>query len=267
MVDLDKIFRVNRPRSLPWGSWNEWRANFKKSRPITYFIVEQIPLIRAWIKKYTVGHFNDFAVYCSNRFVTQTHKMVAPSLKKGKMHELSTRMLHCNFDAYVKWCETEASVDRLWTDDAYVTYTLPWYARTWLSNFITIRSPQCVIDHFKWEMSLMHPDEGSSEPTLPEQAKIAFEKMSLYVWWTKLRPAREDSWNSTGFSEFWNKMDEKYGDDWFWPGVTNSKVLDQGEIAMYNKLSAAQSDADEAQHIEDQEMLERLIKIRESLWT
>lgn len=264
---IDKLFMVNRPKAATWDAWAKWEDNFKKTRPITHFITNHLSLAKAWISKQTIMRVHDLTIYYSNRFVTQTHQLEATSLKKGKMHELSDRMLHCNFDAYVKWCETEASVCRLWVDETFKKYNLPWYARTWLSSFITIRSPQCAIDHLKWEMTLFNPDDGSSDPPSPVQAKIAYEKMMLYVWWTEIRPKRVDSWERSGLREYWDNMDKKYGSDWFWPGIANSKVLDQSEIDMYNKLSAAQADADEAQKNEDQEMLIRLIKIRDSLWT
>jgi hypothetical protein len=260
---IDKLFRITRPTSATWDKWGEWRANFKKTRPITYFIVETIPLAWEWLYKQTVDRANASMYYCSNRFVTRTHRLDAPSLKKGQMHELSKRMLHCNFDAYVKWCETEASVDRVWTDEAKLKYKLPWYASTLLSNFVVLRNAQCAIDHLKWEMALFEPDEGQSDPASPHQAMMAYEKMTLYVWWTKLRPARVDSWVESGLVEFWDEMDKKYSDSW----IMSKNKLTAEENATYNRLSAAQSAADEAQLNEDNEMLVRLVKIRDALWT
>ena len=89
--------------------------------------------------------------------------------------------------------------------------------------------------------------------------------MALYTWWKHIRPARKDSWEETGFREFMDKMEAKYGKNWY--NFGGQKKMSAAEERTYTKLSNLSDDLDEERIKEDEEMLIRLIKVRRSIWT
>lgn len=112
-----------------------------------------------------------------------------------------------------------------------------------LKDFVEKEKPFVVIDWFENEETLAIGDEIKE----------------LYDWWVYLRPDRDDPWGE--------RFDgEEFGPDHGTPGSTSNTYVWQisEEYRQHlRKCGAIQDKYDQ----EDQENLERLIKIREHLWT
>jgi hypothetical protein len=104
-----------------------------------------------------------------------------------------------------------------------------------------------------------HPEYG--KPT--GQAIRAKEIKELYVWWTTVYPNRPDVHDASGWSDYCEAARLANGGKLSWLGSDKSpKLKKMGDKAL--KLSQK---IEAAYDKEDTEMMIRLIKARDSLWT
>ena len=100
------------------------------------------------------------------------------------------------------------------------------------------------------------PDYGALTP----QAHNAAEILALYTWWTEQRPRRVEPMEASGWSAYCESKRQA--------GGSVLDILDDDDhkvdtTSMHDKMN----ELDEAYEREDEEMMIRLIKIRQSLWT
>ena len=98
----------------------------------------------------------------------------------------------------------------------------------WYHRFLKFRSPEAGMAYLNWEITLTEED-GTGETS---QAKAAKEVIALYNWWVHIRPTRADPYD--------------------------------GDAEFNPKFSI---DLETQQLQEDEDMLIRLMKIRNNLWT
>jgi len=235
---------------------------------------------RYWLAEEALGHIQDFVTaptrgiysvkyYINNRWVSRTHSLTAHhrDIAPGQWCDVSNRFLPCLFNELVNFVEIESA----WMHIAWgnkedrAKYSAPFWASGWW-RWRTWRSPQAGIDHLDWAMSLTntdwcepdHPDYG--KPT--HQAIAAKEIKDLYTWWTTVYPNRPDPHDASGWSEYCNRLREEKGNGWI--GITSknpeTEKLGKKALKLTTKIEAAYTKEDEA-------MMIRLIKIRDSLWT
>ena len=263
----EKIFKIEKPSSLGLGQWKKWDDDLKKSRPFAFFMTETLPDWLEWIPSHSVDYINNIRYYVSNR-VNASHRLDS-SLTKGKYHEFSNRMLYSAFDSFIDFIETEeASMHIAFKNkEERKKYKVPFWRRYWFLRWGKAwRCEEAAVDHLKWEMTLDKEDPNDPHWVASTyQAVSAREKMALYTWWKHIRPARGEAWVASGFQAFWDKMDAKYGDNWL--GLGSPGKLTAAEHRMYRKLQEENDELEQRWEDEDTEMLVRLVKIRQSLWT
>ena len=101
--------------------------------------------------------------------------------------------------------------------------------------------------------------KGEAKPT--GQAISAKEIKELYTWWTVTYPNRPDPYDASGWTEYCEKARE-LNDGRLFGGKKTPELekLSDKSHKLLRKIEAAYEKEDEA-------MLIRLIKIRNSLWT
>jgi hypothetical protein len=103
--------------------------------------------------------------------------------------------------------------------------------------------------------------KGFGEPTY--QAKAAKEIIELYTWWTVTYRNRPDPYDASGWTAYCEAMRVKYPGSMF--SSLNSK--DPEDRKASDKAHKALQKIEAAYEKEDEAMMIRLIKIRQSLWT
>ena len=121
------------------------------------------------------------------------------------------------------------------------------------------------MEYLRWAETLTNEEfleEGEkhkAEPTY--QAKAAKEIIELYTWWTVTRPARPDAYEVSGWTDYCEKARELNGGKLFGGKSTPElKKLSDKSHKLLQKIEDAYEKEDEA-------MMSRLIKARDSLWT
>lgn len=252
--------------------WNEWESRAKSAYPVRWWLAEEgLDHLQKFImwpadKLYAIKY------YVNNRWITRTHALTAhPSnIKPGDWCDVGNRFLPCMFNELVDFVEVELAWWHLaWSPEERPKYNMPWWAVGWW-RIRTWRCPQAGLDNLAWQMSItakedygLNPgDKGYGEPTL--QAKNAAEVLALYKWWTEVYPNRPDPHDASGWSRYCDLRREEEGEGHRWIGVESKNP----ETRKLGKRALDLSSKIEAQYEkEDEQMMIRLIKIRNSLWT
>ena len=157
-------------------------------------------------------------------------------------------MLCVNFQSLVDFVEIEKASMQM--------VTMPgrkrpgWFRLTFGSENFALE----VIKYLEWESTLDDPTKPDFIHINDTQSKSAREILSLYAWWTEIRPARvEDS--------IWPEWDSEIS--LFSDKVDKSTV----EYKEYRAMSDNAMKQEELWEEEDTAMLVRLVKLRRSLWS
>jgi hypothetical protein len=173
------------------------------------------------------------------------------------------------FNELVDFVEIEQAWHHcIWSDEAKTQFNVPWWRKGWL-RLRTWRSPEAGMEYLKWASGLVvdenmgsNPDEkGYGEPTW--QAKAAKEIIELYTWWTVTYRNRPDPHDASGWSAYCDAMRVKYPGSFF--SSLNSKDAEDKKAS--DKAHKLLTKIEKAYEAEDEAMMIRLIKIRQSLWT
>lgn len=255
------------------GTEKEWRAweNIAKKKKVRYWLAEEgldhLQKIINWPR----NRLQDARHYIDNRWISKTHALTS-NLKKGQWHEFETRLLYSTFESLVDFVEIELALFHMaCSDEAYKKYKAPWY-RTIL-RFSAYRNPESGMEYLNWAASLRHDKDwidpnNSDFGKLTNQALAAQETIVLYRWWKKVRPARQDPMEASGWSAYCDerrKKAEVQGFDLILPVLEEDET--EEEKARAHQILEVCHKMELEQENEDTEMLIRLIKIREHLWT
>ena len=248
--------------------WDDWTTAAQMKHNFRYWLAEE-----------ALGHIQDFVTwpirkihaikyYINNRWVSRTHSLTAHArdIKPGQWQDVGNRFLPCLFNELVDFVEVETAWSHIaWGDkEARAKYDPPFWASGWF-RWRTWRCPQAGLDHLDWAMTLTNEEwldedkKGEAKPT--GQAISAKEIKELYLWWTTTYPNRPDPYDASGWTEYCEKARE-LNDGRLFGGKKTPELekLSDKSHKLLQKIEAAYEKEDEA-------MLIRLIKIRNSLWT
>lgn len=270
----DWLRGTNKLDSATSQGWIDWRKQAKAAHPYRYWIAEEgLGHLQNFVM-WPVDQYHDIKYYINNRWVSRSHALTAHprDIKPGSWCDVGNRFLYCMFNELVDFVEIEQAWSHIaWGDkETREKYNVPKYASWRMLNFFrrTWRCKEAGIDHLKWEMTLTTDDDysGQDDPFagVPNhQAIAAKEKYDLYIWWTETRPARPDPHDVSGWTEICRRS--RKDNDSFSGLFDNDKTPEERSatrtaLDLANKIEAEYEAEDEA-------MMIRLIKIRQSLWT
>ncbi len=259
------------PGALTSEGWDAWHTKAQTEHPIRYWIAEEgIDYVQKFVY-YIPDRLNDIRYYINNRWVSHSHALTAHprDIQPGKWCDVGNRFLPCLFNELVDFVEIEQAWHHcIWSDEAKTKFETPWWRKGWL-RWRTWRCPEAGMEYLKWASSLVvdenmgsNPTEkGYGEPTY--QAKAAKEIIELYTWWTVTYRNRPDPYDASGWSAHCEAMRVKYPGSFL--SSLNSKDKEDRKASNAAHKLLQKIEADYAK--EDEAMMIRLIKIRESLWT
>jgi hypothetical protein len=250
--------------------WDEWTTTAQMKHNFRYWLAEEGLDIAQKIVYWPTDKLHAIKYYINNRWVSRTHSLTAHSrdIKPGQWQDVGNRFLPCLFNELVDFIEIEKAWSHIaWGDkETRAKYNPPFWASGWF-RWRVWRSPQAGLDHLDWEMTLTnsewcepdHPDYN--KPTL--QAVNAKELKELYVWWTDTYRNRPDPYDASGWTAHCEAMRVKYPGSFM--SSLNSK--DPADQKASNKAHKLLQKIEAAYEKEDEAMMIRLIKVRNSLWT
>ena len=256
------------PGALTSRGWRVWREQAQAAHPVRYWLADEgLDYLQRFVY-YIPDKLYGLKYYVNNRWVTRTHALTAhPSdIARGEWRDVGNRFLPCLFNELRDFVEVELA----WWHIAWAgreerdKYDAPFWATGWF-RWRTWRCPQAGLDCLAWQMTLTNEeflDEDKkhlAQPTV--QADNAREILALYQWWTEVYPNRPDPHDAGGWSAYCEQR-RLNGQDLLDFEDRTPEELEQSRQA----LDATQAIEDKYNK-EDEEMMIRLIKIRQSLWT
>ena len=249
--------------------WDDWEEKAKAAHPVRWWLAEEGLDYLQRIVYYIPDRLNDIRYYINNRWVSRSHSLTAHSrdIKPGTWCDVGNRFLPCLFNELVDFVEIEQAWHHcLWSDETKKKFEVPWYRRGWL-RWRTWRCPEAGLEYLRWATTLTNEeflDEGEkhlAEPTY--QAKAAKEIIELYTWWTVTYRNRPDAYDASGWSAYCEASRAANGGRLSFGSADKTPELKKMSDEAHKKLR----EIEEAYTKEEEEMMIRLIKIRESLWT
>lgn len=251
--------------------WDEWEARAKSAYPIRWWLAEEgLDYLQTFVF-YIPDKIYAAKYYINNRWVTKTHSLTAHSrdIPRGEWRDVGNRFLPCLFNELVDFVEVELAWWHIaWAEkDEKKKYQAPFWATGWF-RWRTWRCPQAGLDNLDWQSKLRHSvDDGWAEgdPNVGEltpQAKNALEILALYKWWTEVYPNRPDPHDASGWSAYCEASRLANGGKLSWSADKTPELK-----KMCNKAHKLLRKIEADYEKEDEAMMIRLIKIRNSLWT
>jgi len=248
--------------------WDAWYKQAEHAHPIRYWIAEEGLDYVQKIVYYIPDKLNDLRYYINNRWVSHSHRLTAHprDIRPGNWCDVGNRFLPCLFNELVDFVEIEQACHHcMWSDEAKTKFNVPWYRSGWL-RWRTWRCPEAGLEYLRWAETLTNEEfleEGekhNAEPTY--QAKAAKEIIELYTWWTVTYRNRPDPYEASGWTAVCEAQREANGGRLSFSSSKDPVLKKQSDKA-HKLLQKIEADYTK----EDEQMMIRLIKIRESLWT
>lgn len=264
----DWIRGIEKSGAKTGRGWRDWEQEGKRLHPVRYWIAEEaLDAVQNFIW-WPVDKIYNVKYYINNRWITHTHCLTAHprNIQPGHWQDVGNRFLPCLFNELVDFVEIETAWSHIaWSDkEAKIKYNAPFWASGWF-RWRTWRCPQAGLDHLDWAMTLTNEewlDEGEkhkAEPT--SQALAAREIKELYTWWTEVYPKRPDPHDAGGWTAYCD-MKRESGAHFLDLEDRTPEEADMAKTALDKT-----HEIEQAHEAEDEAMMIRLIKIRQSLWT
>jgi hypothetical protein len=248
--------------------WNDWEDKAKAAHPVRWWIAEEgLDYLQKFVY-YIPDRLNDIRYYINNRWVSNSHALTAHprDIQPGAWSDVGSRFLPCMFNELVDFVEIEQAWHHcIWSDEAKTKFEVPWWRKGWL-RLRTWRSAEAGMEYLRWAETLTNAEfldedkKHEAEPTY--QAKAATEIIELYTWWTVTYRNRPDPHDASGWTEYCEASRIANGGKLSWSGDKSPELKAMSDTA-HEKLREIEA----AYEAEDEAMMIRLIKIRQSLWT
>lgn len=231
---------VVKPYAETSEGWDNWNAKTAQQHPLIYNMVED------WLDKiqdivmYPYDVYDYLNTRLRMRFIKQ-HYLIDTGLDKWEWQDTQDRMLHGLFSLLVDFVELEKTNMQRWN---------PEYPKIKRGT----RSREHGLAYLEWEMTLEYENHYT------RQAIAAKNVYDLYIWWKDVRPNRPDPYEISGWSAFCDRREAS-------SGMFRFDNMDDDERKLSKQYREKLDAIQESYEDEDEEMMIKLIKIRQDLWT
>ncbi len=248
--------------------WQAFEKQARAAHPYRYWLAEEGLRYLQNFFYYIPDKIYGLKYYINNRWVTKTHALTAsPSdIPRGEWRDVGNRFLPCLFNELREFVEVELAWWHIaWSDQAErAKYNAPFWATGWF-RWRTWRCPEAGLDNLAWQKTCDNkdytPEDHPEYGKLTQQAYNAMEIEALYRWWTEVYPNRPDPMQVSGWSNYCDRKWKKGS------GVFDELEDNNGEKIDTQPMLDQMHELEAKYEKEDEEMMIRLIKIRQALWT
>jgi hypothetical protein len=244
----------------------EWKEKFSTTRPILYWFTERLPTYYGKAVDYVEDKWYSVTNTLDNYFI-QRADVFFTGIKRTDFDTADELMLAANFNQL-----------ELYIESVYATRYIRSQMHTYRNkddaefkkwdkiNKIADRYP---LLHFKkyrnkeYALKYIHSQIDSPIDVYdgPDEFRRYARIMSLYVWWTSVRPSRGSAYDVSGLEAYKTALNEKYG-EFAW----SFSILDKEEQEKYRELMHDAEALSDLWDQEDTEMLVLLVKERQNIW-
>ena len=250
--------------------WDDWTTAAQMKHNFRYWLAEEgLGYLQDFVT-WPVRKIYDLKYYINNRYITRTHALSASpvDIKPGTWMDVGNRFLPCLFNELVDFVEVETAWSHIvWGNkEDRAKYNPPFWATGWW-RWRSWRCPQAGLDHLDWAMSLKFDEDwiDKNDPKFGKptpQALAAKEIKELYVWWTETYRNRPDPMDASGWTAYCELSRLANGGKLNFSG-DKTPALKKAGTQSHKALRKIEA----AYEKEDEQMMIRLIRVRNSLWT
>lgn len=271
MTRWERIFYPDMPKAETMKGWKNWRKEAKKKR-IRYFIASDMP---RWIRSNIFRHYDNALDWIQYR-TTRRHHVLKLNIDPG-FYDIRERILYANFallEQYAASCAKRTywgmqnDPDTTEADKELMVYC----------------EYDMAIEHLNWEISLADPEsEHYDEYTYGQfksyddipihmQAKYASVVKELYTWWYYRKRKKDDDEEDEFLKAYYKSREDrgamKYYSSMFHDDVEDEEFQENTpeESELFRKHMDYVMNKEDNRVNEEDEMLRKLISIRQSLW-
>jgi len=264
----DWVRGTPKPSSATSEGWDSWRTEAEQYNPVRYWIAEELLDNIQGFFLFIPDRLNDIRYYINNRFISKSHALTAHprDIRPGSWSDVGNRFLPCLFNELVNFVEVEQAWHYvMWNPEEQKKYNVPWYRSGWL-RWRTWRCPEAGLAYLDWAAGLTNAEfleddkKHLAEPT--HQAKAAKEIKELYTWWTQTYRNRPDPYEASGWTAYCELSRLQNGGRLRFGGDKTPELKKASKMAL-DELHKIEK----AYEKEDEQMMIRLIKVRQGLWT
>lgn len=230
--------KLGKPKVASSGRWAEWENASKREHPFLFWLINVLEDLHYFFTR-TLPTWAYTPFYFLNNWAYGTHKLPTGS-RIGKWQELNTRMLQGIFTSLTNFVDMECAVNNLRFSKARRDL---FGHRTWLR--LGWRNPRLGLEYL---------GEQSESCIGYGQYDWASEVIELYIWWKWVYPNRPDPYEASGWNALYENTDS--------PFQVTKKYPEESRKAL-EELHRIEAECE----AEDTEMLIRLVKVRNFLWT
>lgn len=239
------------PGSMTTKGWRLFKKEYKEQAPIRYWFMNTFRY--KWIMPFK-WKYENLKYWIQYRTFDKYH--IVKTGLQPQYHSVATIMLHAHFNLLKDFVEVEQAWHKyIWSGEyaksSWFERKMPFYGVVF-----PFRNPQMGVEHFEWAATLDDPNLPPNE-RCDHQAVTAREVLALYKWWTVTRPARTEiqyiPYDHQGLGGMASLDDDfdRNAEDY------------AAHVASMDAAAKQEEDWEK----EDEEMMIRLIKIRQGLWT
>jgi hypothetical protein len=251
--------------------WRLWKEAAQETHPIRYWIVEEgLDYLQNFVN-WPTDRINDVRYYINNRWVVRSHALTAHprDIRPGQWQDVGSRFLPCLFNELVDFVEIEQAWHHvIWDEEARKKYETPWWQRNWYTRWGTKwRSAEAGLAYLDWASARVLDENWGVEPDHPDygkpthQALAAQEIKALYTWWKEVYPARPDVYDASGWTAY---CESRRAAGYDFLDLEDKTEAEREQCRTALNLS---QEIEKAYDDEDEAMMIRLIRVRDSLWT
>jgi hypothetical protein len=236
------------PFAATMEDWDKIKQRKKSVNKVIYWITEEGFDIAQNIVLFPKDVYRNVYAKLHNIFISKTHYLIT-NLPKGEWHDCNTRILHGLMETLVDFVEKEKANMMIFDEDF---------------NPKTSTPREAGLAYLDWEIALTKDedyfgitkdDPEFGKPT--DQALAAQEIKDIYLWWKDVYPNRSDPMDISGWTEYC--VDKTPLDN----ALNRNKEEHEKVKKMLDIIDTMERDYEN----EETQMLLRLIKVRNSMWT
>lgn len=231
-----------KPSSATSKGWREWREEAQKQSRVGYWITEELLDHLQDIWMFVPDMYHNVRNKLHNIFISQSH-VIKTDLPIGEWSDSNHRISSGLFRTIVDFVEQEkAHMNRMAAE-------LSQEDDDQESLEIITDNRQAGLAHLDWEIEL--GDES------PYQSAAAKEIKDIYLWIKDVYPTCPDPYDVHGWSEYCNSKEHIF--------ETEDETPEEREHV--RQMLDETHDLETEQRDEETEMLVRIVKARDQMWT
>ncbi|MCP5016333.1 MAG: hypothetical protein GY938_13835 [Ketobacter sp.] len=226
---------IAKPDAAEMDEWTRIEEADRKSNPIMHWVIEEGFDYAQDFIYFVPDIYQNVKHKCRYYFVDQSH-VLQTKLKRFEWHSVDEKIFHGVMEELVRFVEEDKS-----------------HMQTMDRETIATNKREDGLAYLDWEISL-----GEESPS---QSVTAKEVKEIYLWYKDVYPNRVDPMVASGWSDYCDRRESEGAMILSHDGETEEERNNTRELLKRS------NEIEQGQYDEENDMLIRVVRMRQDLWT